>query len=99
MIADEARQPDIGERVTGKRRERKEADSSQTEGHARYLTPGRRHRTPLPHAPATAVYLVGTGMNVVYTDWENDVVAVIRWIRDDAALDDVVGKIVASIRR
>src|SRR5215470_14522789 len=38
---------------------------------------------PLPAAPATAVRFVGNGSNIIYIDWDNDVVAVFRWIRND----------------
>jgi CubicO group peptidase (beta-lactamase class C family) len=55
-------------------------------------------RKALPSAPETAVRFVGNGSNIIYIDWENDVVAVFRWIRNDRALNDVVGKVIASIR-
>ena len=54
-------------------------------------------RKPLPSAPASAVYFEGNGNNVIYIDQENDIVAVIRWIAGGNALNDVVGKILASI--
>ena len=59
-----------------------------------FLNTGKR---ALPSAPASAVYFEGNGANVIYIDWENDVVAVIRWIRGGGALNEVVGKILASI--
>ena len=37
-------------------------------------------RKPLPAAPASAVYFEGNGNNIIYVDWDNDIVAVIRWI-------------------
>jgi CubicO group peptidase (beta-lactamase class C family) len=52
---------------------------------------------PLPSAPASAVRFVGNGANVVYIDWEHDLVAVVRWIRSDKALDEVVGKLIESL--
>ncbi|MEO8074708.1 MAG: serine hydrolase [Acidobacteriota bacterium] len=55
-------------------------------------------RQPLPSAPATAVRFVGNGSNIIYIDWENDIVAVIRWIRDDKALDGVIGRTIAAIK-
>jgi CubicO group peptidase (beta-lactamase class C family) len=55
-------------------------------------------RKPLPSAPETAVRFVGNGSNIIYIDWDNDVVAVVRWIRGDKALNDVVGKVIASIK-
>jgi CubicO group peptidase (beta-lactamase class C family) len=55
-------------------------------------------RKPLPSAPATAFYFEGNGNNIIYVDQENDVVAVIRWIRGGPTLNDIVGKILASIK-
>jgi len=61
-----------------------------------YLNTGKR---TLPAAPETALYFSGNGQNVIYIDWENDVVAVIRWIRGGPALNDVVAGILGSIER
>ena len=36
---------------------------------------------------------------MIYIDWENDVVAVIRWIRGGDALNNVVAGILGSIDR
>lgn len=55
------------------------------------------NRKALPAAPATAVRFVGNGSNIIYIDWENDIVAVFRWIRNDQALNQVVAKLVASV--
>lgn len=54
-------------------------------------------RAVVPNAPASAVRFVGNGSNIVYIDWDNDIVAVVRWIRNDAALNDVVGKMLGTI--
>jgi CubicO group peptidase (beta-lactamase class C family) len=59
-----------------------------------YLNTGRK---PLPSAPETAVRFVGNGSNIIYIDWENDIVAVYRWIAG-GALDKSIGRIIASIR-
>ena len=40
----------------------------------------------------------GNGGNVIYVDWENDVVAVVRWIGGSGSLNEFVGKIVASVQ-
>ena len=53
---------------------------------------------PLPAAPATVVRFVGNGSNIVYIDWDNDIVAVFRWIRNDRALNEVVAKMYASLK-
>jgi CubicO group peptidase (beta-lactamase class C family) len=55
-------------------------------------------RKPLPAAPETAVRFVGNGSNIIYVDWENDIVAVVRWIRNDKALNEVVAKLIASMK-
>jgi CubicO group peptidase (beta-lactamase class C family) len=60
-----------------------------------YLNTGRK---PLPAAPETAVRFVGNGSNIIYIDWDNDIVAVVRWIRGDRQLNDVVAKLVASLQ-
>jgi CubicO group peptidase (beta-lactamase class C family) len=60
-----------------------------------YLNTGRK---PLPAAPETAVRFVGNGSNIIYIDWDNDIVAVVRWIRGDRQLNDVIAKLVASLQ-
>jgi hypothetical protein len=47
-------------------------------------------------APASAVFFEGNGANVIYIDWENDVVAVVRWINGQAS-NDFVAKMLAAI--
>jgi hypothetical protein len=53
-------------------------------------------RKPVPTAPASSVRFVGNGNNIVYIDWENDLVIVTRWSN---ALNDLVGKTIASLQR
>jgi beta-lactamase family protein len=60
-----------------------------------FLNTGKKS---LPSAPESAVYFEGNGANVIYIDWENDVVAVVRWISGSGALNEFVGKIVGSIK-
>jgi len=60
-----------------------------------FLNTGRK---PLPAAPASAVFFEGNGNNIIYIDQQNDVVAVVRWINPGPSLNDVVGKILASIK-
>jgi len=55
-------------------------------------------RKPLPAAPESAAYFAGTGDNIIYIDWDNDTVAVVRWIRRDA-LNEFLAKMLASIQR
>lgn len=54
-------------------------------------------RKPLPAAPESAVYFEGNGNNIIYVDWDNDVVAVVRWIKGGSALNDFLAKMLASI--
>jgi CubicO group peptidase (beta-lactamase class C family) len=52
----------------------------------------------LASAPASAVCFEGNGANIIYIDWEHDIVAVVRWIRGGEALNEVVGKVLAAVR-
>jgi CubicO group peptidase (beta-lactamase class C family) len=60
-----------------------------------FLNTGRK---PLPSAPESSVTFRGNGQNIVYIDWDHDIVAVIRWIGSNKQLDEVIGKIVASVK-
>jgi CubicO group peptidase (beta-lactamase class C family) len=69
---------------------------NDTYGYANwYLNTGRK---PLAAAPETAVRFVGNGSNIIYIDWDNDIVAVVRWIRGDQALNNVIAKLMASMQ-
>ena len=52
---------------------------------------------PLPAAPPSSVMFAGSGANIIYIDWDHDLVAVIRWIRE-AALYELIGKLLAAVR-
>jgi CubicO group peptidase (beta-lactamase class C family) len=52
---------------------------------------------PLPSAPASSVTFQGNGQNIVYIDWEHDVVVVVRWIRGGGALNEFLGKVLGAI--
>ena len=54
-------------------------------------------RKPLPNAPATAVTFQGNGSNIIYIDWENDLVIVVRWIQQ-RALNDFIGQVLAAVK-
>jgi CubicO group peptidase (beta-lactamase class C family) len=54
-------------------------------------------RKALPSTPETSVTFRGNGQNIVYIDWVHDLVVVVRWIRDDEALDTFLGKVLASV--
>jgi CubicO group peptidase (beta-lactamase class C family) len=69
---------------------------NKTYGYANwYLNTDRK---PLPAAPETVVRFVGNGSNIIYIDWDNDIVAVFRWIKSDRALNDVLAKMYASMK-
>jgi CubicO group peptidase (beta-lactamase class C family) len=55
-------------------------------------------RKPLPAAPDSAVYFAGNGDNIIYIDRDNDIVAVVRWIRRGDALNEFVAKMLASVK-
>lgn len=55
-------------------------------------------RKPLPAAPASLVRFVGSGENVIVIDWEHDLVMVVRWIRNDEALNGVIGRVLGALK-
>ena len=59
-----------------------------------YLNPDRQS---LPSVPATSVRFVGSGQNIVFLDWEHDLVVVVRWIKNDAALDKFLGGVIGAL--
>jgi CubicO group peptidase (beta-lactamase class C family) len=54
-------------------------------------------RKPMPSAPATSVTFVGNGTNIVYLDWDHDLVIVVRWIKSGAPLDQFVGQVLGAM--
>ena len=61
-----------------------------------YLNTGRK---PMPATPESSVRFVGNGQNIVYVDWQNDLVIVVRWINTDADLNEFIGRVLASMRK
>ena len=57
-----------------------------------FLNTGRK---ALPSAPESSVTFRGNGNNIIYIDWDNDLVVVVRWIRGNA-LDQFIGKVLAA---
>jgi CubicO group peptidase (beta-lactamase class C family) len=55
-------------------------------------------RKPLPAVPESSVTFRGNGANIIYVDWQNDLVVVVRWIGGGSALNDFLGKVVGAIR-
>jgi CubicO group peptidase (beta-lactamase class C family) len=60
-----------------------------------FLNTGRK---PLPSVPESSVTFRGNGANIIYVDWQNDLVVVVRWIGGGNALDEFLGKVVGAIR-
>jgi CubicO group peptidase (beta-lactamase class C family) len=60
-----------------------------------FLNTGRKS---LPAAPESSVTFRGNGQNIIYVDWDNDLVLVVRWIDGGNALNDFIGKVLGSIR-
>jgi CubicO group peptidase (beta-lactamase class C family) len=52
---------------------------------------GKAAARPIPKAPESSVTFRGAGANIVYIDWENDLVVVVRWIGD--GLPEFIGKV------
>ena len=59
-----------------------------------FLNPGRK---ALPNAPETAVTFQGAGRNVIYIDKDNDLLIVTRWIGNGDELNQLVGKVLATL--
>jgi CubicO group peptidase (beta-lactamase class C family) len=60
-----------------------------------FLNTGRK---PLPSVPESSVTFRGNGQNIIYIDWQNDLVVVTRWIAPGKALDEFLGQVVRAIR-
>ena len=54
---------------------------------------------PFPSAPRSSVTFQGNGVNVIYLDWENDLLMVVRWIDSNRNLDQFIGKVIAALSR
>jgi len=54
-------------------------------------------RKPLPLAPESSVTFRGNGQNIIYIDWDNDLVVVVRWIANGAPLNEFIGKVLAAL--
>ena len=50
----------------------------------------------IPAAPDSAVTFRGAGSNIVYVDWENDLVVVVRWIRG-GAVSPFLARVLAAL--
>jgi hypothetical protein len=54
---------------------------------------------PFPSAPRSSVTFQGNGVNVIYLDWDNDLLMVVRWIDSNRNLDQFIGKVIAALSR
>jgi CubicO group peptidase (beta-lactamase class C family) len=54
-------------------------------------------REAIPRAPETSVMFVGNGSNIIYIDWEHDLVVVVRWIRGGDALPSFIGHVLDAV--
>jgi CubicO group peptidase (beta-lactamase class C family) len=52
---------------------------------------------PFPSAPRSSITFQGNGVNVIYLDWEHDLIMVVRWINNNRSLDQFIGKVIAAI--
>ena len=60
-----------------------------------YLWWLNRGASRYPSAPASSVFALGAGTNMIWIDPERDVVAILRWI-DKAAVDGFLGRLLAA---
>ncbi len=49
-----------------------------------------------PNAPPTAVTFQGNGSNIIYIDWQNDLVVVVRWIQQ-SAFNEFIGQVLGAM--
>jgi CubicO group peptidase (beta-lactamase class C family) len=57
---------------------------------------GAAARQMYPAAPPTAVAFRGNGENIIYVDWDNDLIVVVRWIRSAGGFFD---RVLAAVRK
>lgn len=50
-----------------------------------------------PGTPASSVVFLGAGSNIVYVDWDNDLVVVVRWIESRAS-NEFLARVVAAVK-
>jgi hypothetical protein len=36
-------------------------------------------------------------VNIIYIDWEHDLVVVVRWIKDEATLNEFIGRLIGAL--
>ncbi len=58
-----------------------------------YLNTGRK---ALPSAPESVVIHRGNGQNLIVVDRDNDLLLVLRWVKDDTAVDAFVARVLSA---
>ena len=51
----------------------------------------------LPSAPTSAVTFRGNGQNIIYLDWEHDLIIVVRWIKGGDAFDTFIKHVISAL--
>jgi len=54
-------------------------------------------RAQAPSAPASCYAARGAGSNVIWIDPEHDLVVVVRWIKNDEALNAFLGQVLGAL--
>lgn len=54
-------------------------------------------RKPLPATPANSVTFQGNGSNIIYIDWDHDLVVVVRWIQQ-RSLNEFLGQVIGALK-
>ena len=57
---------------------------------------GQPGRKQYPAAPESAVSFNGNGQNIIYIDWDNDLVIVTRWAN---GVGNIIGKVISAIQK
>ena len=57
-------------------------------------TPGS---LPFPSAPRSSITFQGNGANLIYLDWDNDLLVVARWIDSNRTFDQFIGKVISAV--
>lgn len=52
---------------------------------------------PLPATARSSVTFQGNSENVVYLDWDHDLLVVVRWIDNSQDLNEFLGRVLAAI--
>ena len=52
---------------------------------------------PFPSTPRSSVTFQGNGANIVYLDWDHDLVVVARWIDSNRSMDQFLGQVIEAI--